>query len=94
MTLQEYSHAAVHTHYCGLLDQECEYCHSYNFAGERIGNPETGHVAICCGNGKYNRFASFERPPPELENILCGNTFRDRQARDLLKTYNNAKFPI
>ena len=96
LSLADYKDAFVNTHTGSTLGDKCDSCGAYNFQEERTGTTE--HFNICCQNGKvccqqHNPKAMIKHcapPPPELLDILTGRSAQKRQARGMLKKYNNA----
>ena len=96
LSLADYKDAFVNTHTGSTLGDKCDSCGAYNFPEERTGTTE--HFNICCQNGKvccqqHNPKAMIKHcapPPPELLDILTGRSAQKRQAREMLKKYNNA----
>ena len=96
LSLTYYNDAFVNTHTGSTLGDRCESCGAYNFQEERTSSTE--HFNMCCQNGKVcckpkDPAAVIKHcapPPPELLGILTGRSARMRQAREMLKKYNNA----
>ena len=96
LSLADYKDAMVDAHTGNTLGDICDSCGAYNFQEERTGTTE--HFNICCQNGKVccqrkNPKAMIKHcapPPPELLDILTGRSAQKRQAREMLKKYNNA----
>ena len=96
LSLADYKDAFVTTHSGSSLGDKCEYCGAYNFQEERAGSIE--HYNICCQSGKVcclqndpeAMIKHFAPPPPEMLDILTGRSAQMRQARKMLRKYNNA----
>ena len=51
--IEDYRDIDVPTHRgSNLRDQQCEYCGSFNFIEEKVGQGNKKHYNICCRNGK------------------------------------------
>ena len=76
-------------HTLGGLEQ-CEHCHSWNFAAEAVGHGANRHFSICCSNGKTKALPAFDTPGPVLRKLLEDDTAPTRAFRDAIRSYNAA----
>ena len=69
----------------GEMDQICQYCKSYNFIDEKVGD----HFSICCQNGKIN-LTPLSEPSEQIKKLYVGNSTQSVNFKENIRNYNNA----
>ena len=88
VNIDDYRDDMFEIHNAGEMDQECPYCHAWNFDGERVGLDK--HFNLCCQNGKASDILPLPQTPAVLDNYLVGQDLVSRTFRDHIRAYNAA----
>jgi PIF1-like helicase/Helitron helicase-like domain at N-terminus len=72
-------------HYCGLMNVECQFCHSLNFKDEQ---PPDKKFSICCHKGKVN--LPKVNCPAIIQELLTNQHDYSANFLDNIRKYNSA----